>query len=168
MPETKPHEQQDQGGEEQGNAIPVPCTQVIMPLATAALLITIAANIANNSSAGFRSIEVYIGTKQYESARVGTHETVVTKTKAGIKGMKGVDTKGSWHSQSGQDKTIAKLHGLKRGGFFIDLASNEPIHLSNTRTLEQIWAGMVFASMQMQSCSRNPSSIVRAAAYRRS
>eukprot|EP00900_Chrysochromulina_parva_P017972 jgi/Chrpa1/26176/Chrysochromulina_OHIO_Genome00001159-RA len=108
-----------------------------MPLATAALLITIAANIANNSSAGFRSIEVYIGTKQYESARVGTHETVVTKTKAGIKGMKGVDTKGSWHSQSGQDKTIAKLHGLKRGGFFIDLASNEPIHLSNTRTLER-------------------------------
>ena len=105
-----------------------------MPLATAALLITIAANIANNSSAGFRSIEVYIGTKQYESARVGTHETVVTK--AGTKG-KVVDTKGSWHSQSGQDKTIAKLHGLKRGGFFIDLASNEPLHLSNTRTLER-------------------------------
>jgi hypothetical protein len=100
---------------------------------TTALLIAIAA-LANNSSAGFRSIEVYIGTKQYESARVGTHETVVTK--AGTKG-KVVDTKGSWHSQSGQDKTIAKLHGLKRGGFFIDLASNEPLHLSNTRTLER-------------------------------
>ena len=102
-------------------------------------LITIAA-LATNSSASFRSIEVYIGTKQYERARVGTHEMV---TKAGTKG-KVVDTKGSWHSQSGQDKTIAKLHGLKRGGFFIDLASNEPLHLSNTRTLERDlgWQGV--------------------------
>ena len=104
-----------------------------------ARLITIAA-LATNSSASFRSIEVYIGTKQYERARVGTHEMV---TKAGTKG-KVVDTKGSWHSQSGQDKTIAKLHGLKRGGFFIDLASNEPLHLSNTRTLERDlgWQGV--------------------------
>jgi hypothetical protein len=31
-----------------------------------------------------------------------------------------------------QDKTIAEIFGNKKGGFFVDLASNDAVDLSNT------------------------------------
>ena len=54
------------------------------------------------------------------------------------------DTAGMWHSQVGQDRTIARLFGNKRGGYFVDLAANHAILNSNTRTLERDygWSGL--------------------------
>jgi hypothetical protein len=39
------------------------------------------------------------------------------------------------HSQSGQDLTVARLHPAP--GFFIDLAANDALHISNTAMLER-------------------------------
>jgi len=52
------------------------------------------------------------------------------------------DKRGNFHSQASQDKTVVKLfanmpashHGRR---FFVDLAANQPIVLSNTRALER-------------------------------
>lgn len=54
------------------------------------------------------------------------------------------DEPGRWHSQVGQDKTIAQLYAYKRGGFFVDCAANDPVALSNTRALERDfgWSGV--------------------------
>jgi hypothetical protein len=49
----------------------------------------------------------------------------------------GRDRVGRWHAQAGQDRTVAALLRRQRGGFFLDLAANEPVVLSNTRTLER-------------------------------
>lgn len=49
----------------------------------------------------------------------------------------GRDRMGRWHAQAGQDRTVAKLLENQKGGFFLDLAANEPVVLSNTRTLER-------------------------------
>lgn len=43
---------------------------------------------------------------------------------------------GDWHSQSTQDRLVGALLGWKRGGFFVDLAANDPVDLSNTYSLE--------------------------------
>ena len=42
-----------------------------------------------------------------------------------------------WTSQVGQDKTIVEIFNGKRGGYFLDLASNDAWHFSNTLTLDQ-------------------------------
>lgn len=43
-----------------------------------------------------------------------------------------------WSSQVGQDHLVHTLLGADHKGFFIDLASNDPIALSNTRALETL------------------------------
>ena len=43
-----------------------------------------------------------------------------------------------WSSQCGQDYLVATLLGPGHKGFFIDLASNDPINLSNSRALEAL------------------------------
>ena len=54
------------------------------------------------------------------------------------------DQPGTWHSQYGQDATIHKLFADCRNCFFVDCAANEPLYLSNTRTLERDygWRGV--------------------------
>jgi hypothetical protein len=49
-----------------------------------------------------------------------------------------------WTSQVGQDKTISLLFNYKTSGFFVDLAANDAVFLSNTLTLEQHygWRGV--------------------------
>jgi hypothetical protein len=42
-----------------------------------------------------------------------------------------------WTSQVGQDRTVTTLFNGKRNGFFVDLAANDAVTLSNTLTLEQ-------------------------------
>jgi hypothetical protein len=42
-----------------------------------------------------------------------------------------------WTSQVGQDRTIVQLFKAKRNGFFVDLAANDAVALSNSLTLEQ-------------------------------
>lgn len=41
-----------------------------------------------------------------------------------------------WFSQFRQDEIVSKLLHGKRGGFFIDLAANDPVRISNTYALE--------------------------------
>ena len=54
------------------------------------------------------------------------------------------DKPGNWHGQTKQDKKVMKILQNKRGGFFVDLAANEPIQMSNTRALERDygWTGL--------------------------
>ena len=54
------------------------------------------------------------------------------------------DTPGVWHAQKGQDYRVAQILGGARKGFFVDLAANQPVTLSNTRTLERDfgWQGL--------------------------
>lgn len=69
----------------------------------------------------------------------------------------------AWHSQEGQDRHIAAILKGKRGGYFIDLAANEPVQISNTRALERDygWKGLCIepnsrywqALSQTRSCS---------------
>jgi len=49
-----------------------------------------------------------------------------------------------WTSQVGQDRTLHTLFNGKLNGYFIDLAANEAVYLSNTLTLEQQfgWNGL--------------------------
>jgi len=49
-----------------------------------------------------------------------------------------------WTSQVGQDRTIFHLFKGKRKGFFVDLAANDAVEISNTFTLEQdhAWNGI--------------------------
>jgi len=42
-----------------------------------------------------------------------------------------------WHGQAGQDKIVFELLKKKRGGFFLDLAANDPSFISNTYSLER-------------------------------
>ena len=58
--------------------------------------------------------------------------------------QEGYDKPGTWHAQVGQDKTIAKLFGSRRDGFFVDLAANHAVINSNTRALERDlgWHGL--------------------------
>ena len=55
-----------------------------------------------------------------------------------------IDVPGVWHAQVGQDRTIAHLFDGRRGLFFVDLAANEPVKHSNSRTLERDlgWRGL--------------------------
>lgn len=58
------------------------------------------------------------------------------------KGM--FDRPGNWHAQASQDEKVVKVLGGMRRGYFVDLAANEPILLSNTRALERDydWSGL--------------------------
>jgi hypothetical protein len=42
----------------------------------------------------------------------------------------------TWFSQFKQDEIVSQLLGGKRGGYFIDLAANDPVRISNTYALE--------------------------------
>ena len=44
--------------------------------------------------------------------------------------------KRTWMSQVGQDQIVFNMLGQKKGGYFIDLAANDPINLSNSYSLE--------------------------------
>merc|ERR1712032_1738083 len=45
--------------------------------------------------------------------------------------------RGRMHSQVGQDWLVATLLGCKRHGFFVDLAANDAVSLSNSLMLER-------------------------------
>ena len=61
------------------------------------------------------------------------------------------DTPGTWHAQHGQDATIHRLFANCSGCFFVDCAANEPLFLSNTRTLERDygWLGLCIEGNSM-------------------
>lgn len=51
---------------------------------------------------------------------------------------------GGWAAQSNQDEIVAALTKNKKGGFFLDLAANEAVRISNTYSLEKKldWDGL--------------------------
>ena len=55
-----------------------------------------------------------------------------------------MDQRGLWHSQFRQDRHVWHLLGRMSDGYFVDLAANEPVQLSNTRALERDhgWRGV--------------------------
>ena len=75
------------------------------------------------------------------------------------------DVAGRWHSQAGQDRLVLKLLQGKTSGFFVDLAANDALHLSNTRALERDfgWRGLCIEGnpllttrlAQVRDCSGN-------------
>lgn len=94
-----------------------------------------AAATGTHSADGFRSIEVFVGAKALAGAQRGSHQP------SGYRSDR--DTPGTWHGQVGQDRTIHKLFGGKRHGFFVDLASNvtclprqHPSDRTQTRALQ--------------------------------
>ena len=62
----------------------------------------------------------------------------------GINSSQAEDQPGRWHGQVGQDRAVAAILGYKRNGYFIDLAANDAVRLSNTRALERDygWSGL--------------------------
>jgi hypothetical protein len=62
------------------------------------------------------------------------------------------DVPGRWHSQHGQDKTVADISRRMcwSSPYFIDLAANHPVEISNTRTLERDfhWRGICIEANQ--------------------
>jgi hypothetical protein len=44
-----------------------------------------------------------------------------------------------WHSQARQDELVLALLRNKTGGYFVDLAANDAVSLSNTYSLERYW-----------------------------
>ena len=95
-----------------------------------------AAPVHERTDDGFRSIELFVGAKRLRQVAAGSHEP------SGYRSDK--DSPGTWHGQVGQDRTVHRLFGGRRGGYFVDLASNEPVYFSNSRTLERDhgWRGV--------------------------
>ena len=56
-----------------------------------------------------------------------------------------------WNSQVKQDETIADIFGGKKNGFFVDLAANDAIFISNTYSLETNldWSGICIEANAM-------------------
>ena len=56
----------------------------------------------------------------------------------------GCEARGVYNSAAGQELSVLSLLGGKRKGYFLDIASNHPTWLSNTRALErdQAWRGV--------------------------
>jgi len=76
----------------------------------------------------FRPLHVFLSNEQLYNIKHGSGEMSGNATQ---------DRSGMWHGQVGQDQTIMKLTRGKRNGYFVDLAANEPVFLSNTRALER-------------------------------
>ena len=75
--------------------------------------------------------------------------------------VQGVGFSTRWTSQAKQDKTVFHLFKGKRDGYFIDLAANDAVSLSNTLTLERDygWRGlcieanpMYFEQLYLRNC----------------
>ena len=105
-----------------------------------ALLCLSAKAQGHTQKGSFRPILNYVSHKQQHIAKYGKQNTNSRWNSTAIT----VDKAGIWNSQAGQDRTIALLSGSKRKGYFVDLAANEPVVMSNSRTLERDfgWTGI--------------------------
>lgn len=84
----------------------------------------------------WRTISVYVGSKAAAQAKHGDPQKPAN--------MMDDDRPKHFHSQGYQDGIIASLFKKKRGGYFVDLAANHPLFISNTRALERDlgWHGL--------------------------
>jgi hypothetical protein len=130
---------------------------------------------------GFRTIHLYLGEERARGLLHGTGETMRDKHDVRI------DRTGTYHAQVGQDRTIARLfssssHSSSRedrsaassgGSFFVDLASNEPLYLSNTRYLERDlgWRGVCIegsTDLVLKTAAYRTCTVVQAVVSRKS
>jgi len=60
--------------------------------------------------------------------------------------LKDTQRGGFWGSQACQAPFVALMTNLKKDGFFIEIGSNDPIHINNTYKLEKVfgWKGLMF------------------------
>lgn len=92
---------------------------------------TASSNPQSHATRGWKSIAVYRGD-------AGGQPFINETLKEEIGNRK-------WFSQAGQDRTIADVFsGFARDGFFVDLAANDPVVISNTLALERElgWNGL--------------------------
>ena len=118
----------------------------MLALLTAVALLGVPATrkLADDDEVGtFRTITTFIAKDQVKASKHGAIRGRVNN-KEGERITNNLDKSGHWHSQSYQDYTVAQVFDFKKGGFFIDLASNEPVHISNSRALERDygWEGI--------------------------
>ena len=109
-----------------------------------------------------------VSTIQYQSGRLmkasfqtttlhvfGATEGGVSMISTGKQSFEQNDTAGEWHGQVGQDFTIVQLYKeiehWKHPLYFVDLAANHPVLLSNTRALERDynWKGVCIDAKKM-------------------
>jgi Methyltransferase FkbM domain len=72
---------------------------------------------------GWHSVEIYFGKTEHFERKYPQQE---------------------WHSQCDQDLVVSSLLGEKTNGYFLDLAANHAVHISNTYALEKKfnWTGL--------------------------
>ena len=83
-----------------------------------------------NASGHFHAINVWVDAEHSQGAATGANAFG--------------DVNRTWHSQSGQDFIVASVFGMQRDLSFVDLAANQPIRYSNSRSLERDlgWQGL--------------------------
>ena len=104
------------------------------------------------AASNFRSIDQFVTPEQQRAARHGAIAADVAqaplpgqgKKLYNVSGSPFHDRPGNWHSQAGQDRHVFTALAQRVGGYFVDLAANDPIKYSNTRTLERDygWSGV--------------------------
>jgi outer membrane receptor for monomeric catechols len=83
------------------------------------------------SENGWKSIHVFYGTNEYEQKQNETTTTIsLVRTRRQEEEQQQQTT--TWYSQAHQDELIIGLLKNKTNGFFVDLAANDAIQLSNT------------------------------------
>mmetsp|Transcript_13726 Transcript_13726/g.22715 ORF Transcript_13726/g.22715 Transcript_13726/m.22715 type:complete len:327 (-) Transcript_13726:2895-3875(-) len=86
--------------------------------------------LKSNNDNGWKSVNVFFG----DSKHIRDYSSI----------SKDYFEQVQWYSQARQDEVVAALLQNKKGGYFIDLASNDPVKISNTYALETKlgWRGL--------------------------
>lgn len=84
----------------------------------------------------WRTVSVYVGSDVAAQAREGSEIKPANQMDD--------DRPNHVHGQASQDSVITTLFKKKRGGYFVDMAANHPLFISNTRSLERDygWKGL--------------------------
>ena len=100
-------------------------------------------------SGEFRAIEQLIPKKQLIAQKHGAEPLHGPASRAAGTYWY-IDAPGNFHGQAGQDKSVVTILKNKTNGYFIDLAANRPVFLSNTRALERDynWNGVCIDANQ--------------------
>ena len=86
------------------------------------------------SDVGWKQIHVYVGPETERVAQMAQASTINSNYFHSTR----------WFSQLRQDEVVAQLFRHKRGGYFVDLAANDAVRISNTYALEThySWTGL--------------------------
>lgn len=81
---------------------------------------------------------------EYKNGKFGREEISTTDESSPMDHHGQLEMRKRWHGQAGQEQVVAEIFRSKPKGYFVDLAANHFIHLSNTYTLEQDfnWTGV--------------------------